>query len=147
MKDETNVFLTDSDLKDIGYFFASNCGLGEVEVTPEGLRVNQDSESTLRSILKSLLIFAFDKDDPEPNSEGSFVGCNMTLLSRCVHYLKIMFPLYEFEFASDEANEFLDQWERARGYKITGKFNEVYRAGLYEIALSFGAPKARQVAA
>jgi len=70
---------------------------------------------------------------------------NVETVSRIVHYIKILFPLFSFDFTSEESTSFYDLWCRARGHRVNPHFNEIYRVYIYDLCLLVGSPTSRQL--
>jgi len=136
-------FLTDKDLNDIEIFFLDGCEK-EVHASTDALTTTAELKNSVVGILQCMKIKITGVEDLE--DQTAKISCNMELLSRSVHYLRVLFPLYQFNFDTEEAIAFLPVWERARGFRMTSNFNEIYRVGLYELALTHGQPVARSVA-
>lgn len=142
-KNQDSKFLSAKDLDDVEIFFLDGCEK-EVKATIDSLTFKNEVKDSVIGILQAMKIKISEIADV--SDELTCAKCNMELLSRSVHYLRILFPLYQFNFDTESAIGFLPVWERARGFRLTAQFNEVYRVGLYELALAHGQPVARSVA-
>jgi len=69
--------------------------------------------------------------------------CNVVIISRIVHYISLLFPLYQFYVPPVYDTDWINwatKWSRMRGLHLNSNFSEAYRAMIYEWSLNHGTP-------
>jgi len=132
-------FARPQDLDLIVFFFLDLYNI-EITMSTEFLKVKKECVDFVCLVLSTLGV----RFGPiELNEDGIVtMPLNVILLSRILHFLHLLFPLYTYDF-NEENKDFLRVWQRARGHRLNGFLDEPYRCALYEWALSNGNPVAR----